>query len=348
MPPPPTRVATPRPGLVAVLAVFVTFATLVLPGCGRGEAAEELIVYSGRSRGLVAPLVEQFQSETGIRIRVRYGETAQLAVALREEGERSPADVFWAQDAGALGAMVRHGRFIDLPSEILERVPAAMRNPGGQWVATSGRGRTLAYAPARVREDELPASVFDLTAEQYAGRVGWAPTNASFQAFVTAMREAHGDERTLDWLRDMKANGTRDFANNTSIVEGIAAGQVDFGLPNHYYLLRFKANDPDYPVEQVFFEEGDIGNLVNVAGAGVLAGSDQRDAAITFVRFLLEQRAQRYFTEEVFEYPTVAGAPVHEQLEPLDRLERISPTMDLDALEDLEGTLRLLRRAGVM
>lgn len=328
--------------------VLLALVTVIAPGCGRVESGEELVIYSGRSRSLVAPIVDRFETETGITVNLRPGETAQLAVAIREEGDRSPADLFWAQDAGALGAMVRHDRLIDLPGDVLAMVPEHMRNPGGQWVATSGRARTLAYAPARVSTNELPESVFDLTERRYRGRVGWAPTNASFQAFVTAMREAHGDERTVQWLADMKANGVRDYANNTTIIEGIAAGQVDFGLPNHYYLLRFKSRDPEFPVEQTFFAPGDVGNLVNVAGIGVLNTSDRAALALEFVRFVLAEQAQNYFARAVFEYPAVQAIEAHQSAPQPDRLDELAPRMNLDALEDLEGTLRLLRQAGVM
>ena len=188
------------------------------------KSSDKLIVYCGRSKGLVDPIVRLFEKRSGITVTVRYGSTAQLAVALTEEGGDSSADVFWAQDGGALGAIARAGLFAPLDKSVLEPVPAPMRSASGLWVATSGRARVLAYAPKRVKVDQLPTSVFELTDPKWKGRVGWAPANASFQAFVTAMRKVHGDKKTRRWLDAMKSNDAQRFAKNTPIIKALADG----------------------------------------------------------------------------------------------------------------------------
>ena len=196
---------------------------------------------------------------------------------LLTEGDKSPAALFWAQDAGALGAISKKAMFEKLPESILTQVPSGFRDAEGFWVATSGRARTLAYSPERVNMEELPESIFDLTQPMWKGRVGWAPTNASFQAFVTSLRVQVGEERTAEWLSGMKANGAKKYAKNTPIIEALAAGEIDVGLPNHYYLLRFKSKDSDFPVEQTFFKPSDPGNLVNIAGIGLLKSSKNKE-----------------------------------------------------------------------
>jgi iron(III) transport system substrate-binding protein len=332
---------------VGVMAQAVLVWGLVVGGVCGAVQAEALVLYSGRSKSLVEPIVERFMQETGIQVRVKYGKTAQLSVALLEEGEKSPADVFWSQDAGALGAMVSGGMFLPIDEQALSLVPKAYRGGGGHWVATSGRARVLAYSSVRVSGDHLPGSVFDLTDSKYHGKVGWAPSNASFQAFVTAMRKTHGQEAARAWLLGMIENEAQVYPKNTAIIQGIAAGEVDYGLPNHYYLLRFKTADKDYPVEQSSFEAGDIGNLVNVAGVGVLKTSSHREAAQKFVAYLLSSKAQQYFTSETFEYPVVADVIASPRLQPLESLREGSPAVDLDTLEDLKGTLELLAEVGL-
>ena len=221
--------------------------------------AETLTIYSGRSKSLVEPIIKQFEEKSGIQVEVSYGGTTQLAAALLTEGDKSPAALFWAQDAGALGAVSKKEMFEKLPESVLTQVPSGFRDTEGFWVATSGRARVLAYSPERVKMEELPESIFDLTQPMWKGRVGWAPTNASFQAFVTSLRVQVGEEKTAEWLKGMKANGVKKYAKNTPIIEALAAGEIDVGLPNHYYLLRFKSKDSDFPVEQTFFKANDPG-----------------------------------------------------------------------------------------
>jgi len=309
--------------------------------------AQEIVLYSGRSKSLVDPVVQKFTEETGIQVKVKYGNTAQLAVALQEEGEYSPADVFWSQDAGALGALVSAQMLSPLAPQTLERVPAAYRGADGLWVATSGRARVLAYSSARVDEVSLPKSVFDLTDPQYLGKVGWAPTNASFQGFVTAMRKTHGQDVARQWLQAMMANKAVAYPKNTAIIQGIAAGEVDYGLPNHYYLLRFKAQDEAYPVAQTFFEPGDVGNLVNVAGAGVVQASKHPDSAQAFVAYLVSEASQAYFVNETFEYPVIEGLSAGSKIGSVQSLHAEAPVVDLSSLEDLQGTLDLLEEVGL-
>ena len=310
--------------------------------------AETITLYSGRSKSLVDPIIQQFEKETGIEVKVSYANTTQLAAKLLEEGKKSSASLFWAQDAGALGAVSKEGLFTKLPKSVFAIVPKTFRHADGFWIATSGRARVLAYSPERVEMEKLPKSVFDLTQPKWRGKVGWAPLNASFQAFVTAMRAQVGEERTEKWLRDMKANGTKAYPKNTPIIEALDAGEIDLGLPNHYYLFRFKKGNSKFPVEQTFFKTNDPGNLVNVAGIGLLKSSDNKETALKFIEYLLSAKAQQYFVSEVFEYPVIDGVIPNANLLPLEELLKLAPKFDLNEMDDIQGTIKLLRRVGIM
>lgn len=322
---------------VAVLLVLIWLQL------GWGSLAQTLTVYSGRNEAFVGPVIEAFETATGIEIKVRYGGTAPLAAQLLEEGSASPADVFLAQDAGALGAIADAGLFETLPESLLAKVEARFRSQEGAWVGITGRARVLVVGSAVL---DLPASVFELTDERYRGRVGWAPTNGSFQSFVTGMRVLYGEKRTAEWLGGMVANDVQAYPNNTSQVEAVGRGEIDFGLVNHYYLHRFTAESPEFPASNYYLPDADIGSLVNVAGAGVLASSENREVALRFVSFLLTPISQRHFASEVNEYPLLTGVPTGAGLPPLSELR--TPEIDLTDLADLEGTLELLLDTGAL
>jgi len=321
---------------------------LTLGAASSAASAAEITVYSGRGETFVAPIVAQFEKETGVKVNVRYGDTAALAVLLQEEGARSPADIFWGQDAGALGALAQRDLFKELPEDIYADLPTIFRSRTNEWVAASGRARTLLYSTERVTEDELPGSVTELTDEKYRGRVAWAPTNGSFQAFVTALRNVEGEEAAKAWLEGMIANDTKVYRNNTTQVQAVADGEVDFGLVNNYYLPRFTKSDKDFPVAQTAFDAGDIGNLVNIAGVGVLASTANEEGALQFVRYLLSPQAQQFVTSELNEYPVIRSVVQNPGLLDFDQLVEISPEVDLDTIEDLDGTLQLLRDVGLL
>ena len=330
----------------AIAALAVLLAAGAVAGCGgNDEGSGPITVYSGREEELVAPLFEQFTEETGIDVEVRYGDSAELAATIAEEGDNSPADVFFAQDPGSLGAV--DAQLAELPEDVLDRVGERFRDADGRWVGTSGRTRVLVYNTDAVADDELPASVLELTEPEWEGRVGIAPTNASFQAFVTGMRLSLGDDATREWLEGMRDNGAKTYEKNTPIVEAAASGEIDVGLVNHYYLGLVKEEQPDAPIANHLFEDGDAGNLVSVAGAGVLASTDQDEDAEAFVDFLLTDDAQRFYVEEAeeAEYPLVEGVEPSPGLVPLDQIE--GPDVELTSFgSELEATVEMLRETG--
>lgn len=306
-----------------------------------------LTIYSGRGEDLIGQVIADFEEETGIDVEVRYGGTAELAAQLLEEGDNTPADLFWAQDAGALGAVSDAGMFAELPQDILDRVDEGNRADDGTWVGVTGRARVFVYSTERVSQDEVPDSVLDLTDPAWEGRVGWAPTNGSFQSFVTAMRIELGEDATREWLQGMLANGVQEYPNNSSQVEAVGRGEIDLGLVNHYYLLRFLAEDPDFPAAN-HFPNGDIGALLNVAGIGQLAASGDTDLAEQFLDHVLSEEVQTYFagvTDEA-EYPLIDGVEPAAELPTLSELD--PPAIDLSDLADLQGTLELLREVGAL
>ena len=318
----------------------------VSAGCG-GGSDDPLTIYSGREEELVAPLFEKFTAATGIEVEVRYGDSAELAATIAEEGDNSPADVFFAQDPGSLGSV--ESQLAELPVGTLELVDPQFRDADGRWVGTSGRSRVIAYNTETLTAAEVPDSVFDLTDPEWKGRVGIAPTNASFQAFVTAMRFSAGEDATRKWLLDMKANQVREYEKNTPIVEAVASGEIDLGLVNHYYLYLVKEEQPDASVENHFLEAGDPGALVSVAGAGVLASSDQTEDAERFLAYLLSEEGQRFYVDEAeeAEYPLIDGIEPKEGLPLLSELE--GPDVDLTGLgAEHEATIELLRETGYL
>ncbi|WP_055715057.1 iron ABC transporter substrate-binding protein [Streptomyces torulosus] len=320
-------------------------------GGGSGEAGDAtLVIYTGRNEKLVKPILDKLEKAVGADVEVRYGDSAELAAQILEEGDRTKAGLFFSQDAGALGALSREGMLAKLPQASLDKVDKAYRSGEGDWVGLSGRVRVIAYNPDRVGADEVPDSVHDVVKPEWKGKVGFAPTNASFQAFVTGMRVLEGDEAARKWLEDLKANGAKTYANNLATLDAVEAGEVSLGLVNHYYWYERVAEKGEDGVDaKLHFLPGkDPGALINVAGVGVLAANeDQSATARKAVDYLLSKDAQTYFADKTKEYPLAAGVTSSvEGLPPFESLQ--SPDIDLGKLESLQETLAMLQDVGLV
>lgn len=304
-----------------------------------------LVLYSGRNENFVEPVVTAFTEETGIEVEVRYAGTSDLAATIVAEGAASPADVFWAQDPAFIGGLANQGLLAELPEDVLAKVDDEYVDGNGRWVGITARSRVLVYNTDLVAEDELPATIWDLAEPAWSDRLGMAPTNGSFVAFVTGMVLTEGEERTREWLESVAANDPVVFDGNGPIVEAVVAGDVDAGLVNHYYLLQQIAEVGAVPAANHYFADGDPGGLVMATGAGVLASSDQPEAALELVTYLLSETSQTHFLE-LFEYPLVDGIGTPAGQVPLEELPNLGIDLS-DTADTLDPALSLIAEAGL-
>lgn len=333
-----------------VAASFLALAaSLSITGCASPIAQEsdptELTVYSGRSEEFIAPFFAQWEDETGIKLNIRYADSAELAAQIREEGSNSPSDIFLAQDAGSLGAVSLAGLFTPLGDEVGSAIEPEYIAADRSWIGVTGRARVFVYNPALL--SQLPQSISDLGKPIYRSKLGIAPTNASFQAFVAALLNAKGEEFTQQWLESLVKNDVQIFAKNSAIVEAIDSGKISIGLTNHYYTWEVSQGlGREINAKNGFFSSGDLGNMINVSGAGILKTSKKYAAAENLINFLTSQGVQSKFVSETQEYSLIAN-----QISPagLPSLNEIgSPAVDLESLNDVQRTQEILIRVGLL
>ena len=307
--------------------------------------AKPLVIYSGRSESLVDPLIEDFSELTGIEVQVNYAKTGPLAATLLEEGDKTPADIFFAQDPGGLGAV--DALLTELPNDLLIAVPEWARDPENKWVGTSGRARVIVYNTEELTEADLPDSIEDFVNPEWKGRIGWPPTNSSLHAMITGMRQEWGEERTRTWLEGIVANEPKIYEKNTPTVKAAGAGEISVGFVNHYYLHRFIAEEGEsFAARNYYTRAADPGSVVLVAGVGMLEASDNKDAAAQFIKFLLSASGQQFFAAKTYEFPLNGEAKPNNLLPPLEEITK--PSIDLGDLTDLQGTQDLLREVGAL
>ncbi len=303
---------------MSVLKAFILVSALALSVPALAED-KVLNLYSSRHYQSDEALYEAFTRQTGIRVnRIEAGEDA-LIERIRNEGARSPADVLITVDAGRLWRAEQLGLFQPVRSALLERrVPASFREPGGHWFGFSMRARVIAYHKARVQAAEV-ATYAALAEPKWKGRICVRSSSNIYNlSLMGALIEHLGAAQAEGWARAVRANLARDpKGGDTDQIKGVAAGECDVAIANHYYYARLAGSakaDERAVAEKVgivFPDQAGRGTHVNISGAGVLKHAPHRDAAVKFLEYLASDDAQRYFSDGNNEWPVVASVRVN-------------------------------------
>jgi iron(III) transport system substrate-binding protein len=299
-----TRTAARR--LVLLVTALNLFAA-VLPA-----AAEALVVYSARNEQLIKPVFDAYTRETGVQIKFTTGDAAVLIERLTAEGRNSPADVLMTVDAGELWNAAERGLLRPVSSaRLAKNVPAHLRDPEDRWFGLSMRARTIAYSPERVDPAQL-GTYEALAGPAWKGRLCLRTSKKVYnQSLVATMIASLGETKTEQVVRGWVANLATDvFANDTQLLEAIAAGQCDVGIVNTYYFGRIVKERADFPVKLFWANQGAGGTHVNISGAGVTRHSRQSVAATRFLEWLSAGSAQAHFAAVNMEFPVNPAAAV--------------------------------------
>ena len=327
-----------------VLAALTALVALL--GAGTA-AAETLVVYSARNEQLIKPVFDAYTRETGVEIRFTTGDAAVLIERLAAEGRNSPADILMTVDAGELWNAAQRGLLRPVESAVLARnIPAHLRDPQHRWFGLSQRARTIVYGPARVAAKEL--STYEaLAAPAWKGRLCLRTSKKVYnQSLVATMIADHGEQKTEQVVRGWVANLATDvFANDTQLLEAIAAGQCDAGIVNTYYFGRIVKERPDFPVRIFWANQGAGGTHVNVSGAGVTRHSRQAAAATRFLEWLSSDEAQAHFAAVNMEFPVNPAAAIDPVVASWGKFEA-SPINVAEAGRLQPAAVRLMDRAG--
>jgi iron(III) transport system substrate-binding protein len=337
--------------IASALAVVAFVTLLVTTPIRPGTAAEAatLTLYSAQHHQMVDQLTQTFTKETDIPVRVHSGEAPEIANQIAQEGARSPADVYFTENSPELTLLDEKGLLARIDPETLKQIPAKYSAADGKWIGVLARENVLAFNPAMIEEGQLPSTLLDLAKPEWRGKVAIAPSDADFLPLVQAVIALRGKPAALDWLKGLKQNA-QVFDDDEGVVAAVDRGSVATGIINNYYWARLRTEEgTDKAHSQIHhFSNRDVGALVNVSGAAVLASSKNPEAAQRFVAFLVSKPVQTMLgkSDVDFEYPLAKGVAPNPLLKPFDQLQ--PPEISMTQLGDDQQAAQLLRQAGLI
>ncbi|AGH95370.1 extracellular solute-binding protein [Pseudobdellovibrio exovorus] len=283
---------------------FVIYA-LALVMSAPAMAAETLTVYSTRREQLLQPIIQAYTAKTGNTVKVVYDSEGPLLEKLKQEGAKSPADVLLVVDAGNLWRAADLGLLQPTKSSALEKtVPAALRDPQGQWYAITRRVRGIVYNPNKVKASDL-STYEDLANEKWKGKLCLRSSNKVYnQSLVAMMIERLGADETKKVVQGWVGNlGAKVFSDDTSLIKALENGPCQVGIVNSYYLGNLLKNNPEFPAKIFWPNQSSSGAHVNISGAGVTKSSQKKKVAQEFIEWMVSDEAQKLLSDMNLEFP---------------------------------------------
>jgi iron(III) transport system substrate-binding protein len=327
---------------------------LTLAACGGASDKAEpeldptkLTIYSAQHKNLVDAWVKGFEADTGVKVQVRQGKDASMGNQLVAEGDKTPADVFLTENSPAITVVQDAGLLATVDQSTLDQVQEAYRPSSGEWVGIAARSTVLIYNPSKISEAELPASMLDLADPKWKDKWGGAPAGADFQAIVSGMLEAKGEDETKTWLKGLKDNA-KVYQNNIATMKAVNAGEVPMGIMYHYYWYRDQAltKEGSANTKLHYFKGEDVGAFVSVSAGGVLKASTKQADAQKFLAWVTSAKGQEALvSSKSMEYAVGEGVASDPALPPLDSLQ--APSIDPFTLDGPE-VIKLMTAAGIL
>lgn len=342
-------------GRLLAFGASVLMIGLVTAACGTasasGPGSDTITLYNAQHEQTTDALIAAFTKQTGIKVRVDNDDEDVLTAQIEQEGNRSPADVFFTENSNWLQQLDDRGLLAPVDAATLATVPKQDSATNGDWLGVSGRVSVLAYNPGKISADQLPKSIMDMANPKYQGKLEIAPAETDFWPIVSSVDRAYGNAATVNWLKGLAANAGQgdNVPDNETLVSDISKGVTDFGLINHYYYYRLRAEvgANNVHAQLAYFTPRDPGYVQDVSGVAILKSSQHKSQAQAFLQFVTSQQGQTILANsDSFEYPLRAGVAANPVLKPLNTLQPNDFTM-----AELGGGLnakQLLQEAGLL
>ena len=284
----------------------------ILFSCESVKKVQEVNLYSQRHYAVDELQYENFTKLTGIKVNVTKANADELIQRLKNEGEKTEADLFITVDVGKLWQAGDMGLLQKINTDIINpNINPSLLDKNNYWVPVTYRSRILVYSNERVIKSEL-STYEDLASDKWKDRILVRSSSNSYnQALMSSLVANLGIEETQKWSAGIVKNFARNpKGNDRDQVKAIAAGQGDVAIVNSYYigLLLSSQNEEELNAGKsvsVFFPnqgENQRGAHINVSGIAITKNSKNKENAIKLIKYLQTDEAQKTYVNNTYEY----------------------------------------------
>jgi iron(III) transport system substrate-binding protein len=330
----------------ALLAFAFSFSLVTLvAGCSKTESPSDsptvsggrsVVVYSSADKEFAELIFRAYEQKTGVKVLPLYDteetKTAGLTSRLVAEKDHPRADVFWSSDTSRSVALVEQGVADSYVPKEAAGIPDRYRSSMGLWTGFAARIRVMLYNTNKVKPEEAPKSILDLTKPRWKARFAFANPHFGTMSFhAAALFAKWGDARATMFFENLKSNDAVIAAGNSDVKDRVADGRVDVGiLDEDDAIVAIREKKPVALL--VPDQEGvdALGTPLMPNAALLIRGAPHPDEAKRFIDFLTSAEAEQILAaSDAAQYPLHSGVKGPSLIPPLDKIR----VMDVDYAE---------------
>ncbi len=275
--------------LLAVLIIGV-----FTGGCTNTDV-KEVVVYTSLDQVFSEPILQDFEEETGIRVKAVYdveaSKTTGLVNRLIAEKDRPKADVFWNSEVAQTIILKYKDILIPYRSPSAEDIPQKFKDKEDYWTGFAARSRVLIYNTNLLKESDLPKSIFELTDAKWKGKVALAhPLFGTTATHIAALYSTIGQKKTETFLKALKANDVVIVNGNSVSRDVVVEGQLPLGFTDTDDVNV--ALQSGKPVKMLFPDKEGIGTLLIPNTVALIKGAPHPEEAKIFIDYLLSRKVE--------------------------------------------------------
>lgn len=214
--------------------IFLLIALLATIGC-TSDPTKRVVVYCAHDREFSEDILKAFEKESGLKVDVRFDLEANKGVGLYEdlvrEASKPRCDVHWNNEILATMRLQKQGILEPYESPSAKPYPDEFKAKDHTWTAFAARARVLIVNTDKVKKEDYPKSLLDLTDARRKGRITMAkPLFGTTATHAACLFQSWGTEKASDFYRKLKANGVMPVGGNKDVARAVASGQYAIGM----------------------------------------------------------------------------------------------------------------------
>ncbi|MET0627813.1 MAG: thiamine ABC transporter substrate-binding protein [Acidimicrobiia bacterium] len=304
--------------VITVLPVTAAFATAGAATAAKPATTITLVTHDAFA--VSKSVLQRFTARTGVKVKIlRAGDAGSALNQMILTKDNPVGDVFFGVDNTFLSRALDNDVFEPYDAAGLASVPSEYQLDPTHHLTPVDHGDVCINTDKKwfAKHDlAVPQTLDDLTKPAYESTlvVENAATSSPGLAFVLASIARYGETGWRDYWQKLRDNGVKVVDDWTAAFEGeFSQG----GNKGSYPLVVSYASSP--PVAVYFTKPqpatSPIGTMLDscfqqVEFAGVLAGTEHRDAARQLVDFMLSEQFQADIPLQMFVFPVRDGTPL--------------------------------------